>query len=129
MKEEENTDSNQITFHKPKKKRSRFKRFFRYSYFTVLHLLAAGALFAIFTALAVHFKWTNDNGSVDLNSRYMTNSADKYNQGFKTDSMSVVKNEYLMFKQIGVLTKYSPTNAKTILEGYLKERETKNPSK
>ena len=70
MKEEENTDLNQITFHKPKKKRSRFKRFIRYSYFTVLHLLAAGALFAIFTALAVHFKWTNDNGSVDLNSRY-----------------------------------------------------------
>ncbi len=120
MKEEENTDLNQITFHKPKKKRSRFKRFIRYSYFTVLHLLAAGAMFAIFTALAVHFKWTNDNGSVDLNSRYMTNSAEKYNQGFKTDSMSVVKNEYIMFRQIGVLTKYSPNNAKTILEGYHK---------
>ena len=119
MKEElDNTETNQITLNKPKKKRSRFMSFFRYSYFTILHLLAAGALFAVFTALAVHFKWTNDNGSVDLNSRYFSKMADKYNQGFKTDSMSVVKNEYIMFRQIGVLTKYSPTNAKTILEAY-----------
>ena len=118
--EPENTDENQIIFHQPEKKRNRFKRFFRISYFTVLHLLAAGAVFAIFTALAVHFKWTNTAGKEDLNSRYFSKMANKYNQGFKTDSVSVAKYEYIMYRQLGILHKYYPTNAKTILEAYHK---------
>jgi hypothetical protein len=119
----EKPDENQIIFHKPEKKRNRFKRFIRFSYFSVLHLLAAGALFAIATALAVHFKWTNTAGKEDLNSRYFSKMADKYNQGFKTDSVSVVQNEYIMFRQLGVLTKYYPTNAKTILDAYHKSKD------
>jgi flagellar basal body rod protein FlgC len=119
LKEEaENTELNQIPTPKPEKKRFRIKKVISFIYLAILHLLAAGAMFGIFTALAVHFKWTNNAGSVDLNSRYFSKMADKYNQGFKTDSMSVVKNEYIMFRQIGILTKYSPNNAKTILENY-----------
>ncbi len=116
----ENTDSNQILFHPPKKRRITFRKVFRVLYFTSLHILAAGALFAIATALAVHFKWTNTEGSVDLNSRYFSKMATKYNQGFKTDSASVVKNESIMFRQLGVLAKYYPNNAKTIIESYNK---------
>lgn len=121
MNEEiENTDTNQIIFHQPEKKRNRFKRFFRFSYFTLLHLLAAGALFAIAAALAVHFKWTNEKGHEDLNSRYFSKMANKYNQGFKTDSASVVKYEFIMHRQIGILFKYHPNNAKEILKAYHK---------
>ena len=119
----ENTDENQIIFHKPEKKRHRFKRFIRFSYFSILHVLAAGALFGVATALAVHFKWTNEKGSEDLNSRYFSKMANKYNQGFKTDSISVIKNEYIMFRQLGVLTKYYPKNAKTILDTYHKTKD------
>ena len=119
----ENTDSNQILFHPPKKRRITFRKVFRILYFTSLHILAAGALFAIATALAVHFKWTNTEGSVDLNSRYFSKMANKYNQGFKTDSASVVKSEYVMFRQLGVLAKYYPNNAKTIIESYHKNKD------
>jgi len=120
LEEPEKFNENQIIFHKPEKKYNRLKRFVRYSYFTTLHLLAAGALFAIVTALAVHFKWTNTAGSTDLNSRYFSKMANKYNQGFKTDSVSVARYEYVMYRQLGVLHKYYPTNAKTILEAYQK---------
>ncbi len=119
----ETTDSNQIEFRKPKKKRSLIVKVFRFLYFTVLHLLAAGAVFAIATAMAVHFKWTNTEGAVDLNSRYFSQMADKYNQGFKTDSASVAKNEYILFRQIGVLAKYYPNNAKTIMASYEKNKD------
>ena len=121
--EPENTDSDQIIFHQPEKKRNRFRRFIRFSYFTSLHILAAGALFAIGTALAVHFKWTNTAGKEDLNSRYFSKMADKYNQGFRTDSVSVAKYEYIMYRQLGILHKYYPTNAKTILEAYHQSKD------
>ncbi len=107
----------------PKRKRSLFWRIVRILYFSVVHLLAAGALFAIFTALAVHFKWTNDKGSVDLNSRYFAQMADKYNQGFKMDSTSLLRNEYLMYRQLGVLSKYYPMNAKMILQAFQKSKD------
>lgn len=99
-------------------KKSGVKRALRFSYFFIIHLLAAVAAFLIFTAIAVKFKWTNDNGSVDLNSRYFAQMADKYNQGFKTDSLSIAKNEYIMFRKLGVLAKYYPINAKIITEAY-----------
>ena len=121
--EPENTDSDQIIFHQPEKKRNRFRRFIRFSYFTSLHILAAGALFAIGTALAVHLKWTNTAGKEDLNSRYFSKMADKYNQGFRTDSVSVAKYEYIMYRQLGILHKYYPTNAKTILEAYHQSKD------
>ncbi len=109
-----------ITFNQIKKKRKPFIKFIRFSYFTVLHLLAIGALFAIFTALAVHFKWTNEKGSTDLNSRYFSKMANKYNQGFKKDTASVAKNEYIVLRRIGILAKYNPNNAKSIMEAYSK---------
>ena len=46
--------------------------------------------------------------------------ADKYNQGFKTDSLSIAKDEYIMFRTIGILARYYPSNAKTIMKAYYK---------
>jgi hypothetical protein len=121
LKKSQKIDSSEINFEENpslKKKRGLFKKIFRILYFTFLHLLAAFGLFLIFTALAVKFKWTNDNGSVDLNSRYFSEMAGKYNQGFKIDSLELAKDEYLMFRSIGVLTKYNPLNAKIIMKAY-----------
>ena len=101
-------------------KSPRLKKFLRYFYFVSLHILAAIAGFLILTALAVQFKWTNQKGSVDINSRYFSSMADKYNQGFKTDSLSIAKDEYIMFRTIGILARYYPSNAKTIMKAYYK---------
>ena len=101
-------------------KAPRLKKVFRYFYFICLHILAAIAIFLVFTALAVKFKWTNQKGSVDINSRYFSSMADKYNQGFKTDSLSIAKDEYIMFRTIGILARYYPSNAKTIMKAYYK---------
>jgi hypothetical protein len=111
---EKSTDESVLASGKP----GFMRKFFRYSYFSVIHVLAAMALFFIFTALAVKFKWTNDSGSVDTNNRYFSDMADKYNLGFKTDSVKLAKDEFLMFNNLGLLAKYYPENAKTILDAY-----------
>jgi hypothetical protein len=103
-----------------KVKKSRLRTFFRYSYLIILHILSAIALFLILTALAVQFKWTNQKGSIDVNNRYFSENADRYNQGFKTDSLSIAKDEYIMFRNIGILAKYYPSNAKIIMKAYYK---------
>lgn len=105
------------------KKRFSFKKFFKYTYLTVLHLLAGIALFLIFTALAVQFKWSNDSGNVDVNNRYFAAMADKYTGEFKTDSVSIAKNEAIFLKKIGLLAKYQPYNARIIMTNYNKTND------
>jgi hypothetical protein len=108
---------------KPKiAKTKRWKRVLKYSYLTALHVLAGIAAFLIFTALAVKFKWTNDKGDVDMNNRYYEDIANKYGKDLKTDSLSLVKDEYIMFQKLGVLAKYYPQNAKIILDAYQQEK-------
>ena len=108
---------------KPKiAKTKRWKRVLKYSYLTALHILAGIAAFLIFTALAVKFKWTNDKGDVDMNNRYYEDIANKYGKDLKTDSLSLVKDEYIMFQKLVVLAKYYPQNAKIILDAYQQEK-------
>jgi hypothetical protein len=107
----------------PSTKKGLGMRIFRISYFSILHLLAGAALFFMFTALAVKFKWTNDSGSVDVNNRYFSEMANKYNMGFKTDSVALAKDEYLMFNNLGLLAKYYPENAKIIMNAYNKSKD------
>ncbi len=114
------TDSSLVNNSEVKVKKSRLRTFFRYSYLIILHILSAIALFLILTALAVQFKWTNQKGSIDVNNRYFSENADRYNQGFKTDSLSIAKDEYIMFRNIGILAKYYPSNAKIIMKAYYK---------
>ena len=114
------TDRTLVNNSSVKVKKSRLRTFFRYSYLIILHILSAIALFLILTALAVQFKWTNQNGSIDVNNRYFSENADRYNQGFKTDSLSIAKDEYIMFRNIGILAKYYPSNAKIIMKAYYK---------
>ena len=100
------------------KKKPRWKRWLKYSYLTILHLLAAASCFFIFTALAVKFKWTNETGAVDVNNRYYQGMADVYGKEAKKDSAEIARDECLMFQKIGVLSRFYPKNAKIILEAY-----------
>lgn len=104
----------QTHIQKPKRK----YKWLRRGYFTVVHLLALFALALIGVALAAKFKWTNDSGNVDLNSRYFSKMADKYNQGFQTDSLTFAKQERQMYQNVGLLAKYYPHNAKMILDAF-----------
>ncbi|MNJ88788.1 hypothetical protein D3C87_63450 [compost metagenome] len=100
------------------KPKSKLRKWLRRGYFTAIHLLAVFALALIGVAMAVKFKWTNDGGNVDLNSRYFSKMANKYNQGFQTDSLTFAKQERLMYQNVGLLAKYYPHNAKIILDAF-----------
>lgn len=97
-----------------KPKRKKLRKFFRISYFTVIHGLALFALFLIFTALAVQFKWTNTSGTNDVNNRYFNELADKYGKDQDLDSAALVQQEDLFFQKLGVLAKYKPVDARKI---------------
>ncbi|MDF3028055.1 MAG: hypothetical protein K0S23_2362 [Fluviicola sp.] len=99
----------------PKKRK---RRWLRISYSVLIHGLATIALGLIGVAVAVKMKWTNDGGNVDLNSRYFSQMAGKYNQGFQTDSLTFAKQERLMYQNVGLLAKYYPHNAKIILDAF-----------
>lgn len=96
----------------------RKRRWLKISYSVIIHGLALIALGLIGVALAVKMKWTNDGGNVDLNSRYFSKMANKYNQGFQTDSLTFAKQERLMYQNVGLLAKYYPHNAKIILDAF-----------
>lgn len=100
------------------------KKILKYGYFSLLHILAAIAMFLIFTALAVKFKWTNNSGNIDENNRYFSEIANRYDDDLKNDSVQIAKLEFEMFQKLAVVSKYKPVDAKRIADAYYK---SKNP--
>ncbi len=100
------------------------KKILKYGYFSVIHILAAAAVFLIFTALAVKFKWTNNSGDIDENNRYFSEIAGKYDDDLKNDSVQIAKREFELFHKLSIVSKYKPVDAKRIAEAYYK---SKNP--
>ena len=101
-----------------KPKRKRFRTFLRFSYFTIIHLLAVFSLFLIFSALAVQFKWTNQKGKTDVNNRYFDTLADKYGQDQNLDSSAIIWHQDQFFQKVGILAKYKPKDARKIYKAY-----------
>ena len=97
---------------------STWKKWAKYGYFTVIHILAIVASFLILTALAVKLKWTNDSGNVDVNNRYYEEIANQYGNDSKKDSATIARDEYIMFQRLGVLSRFYPHNAKIITDAY-----------
>lgn len=64
---------------------------------------------------AIKLGWTNEAGSVDPNNRHFQAMHDKYNQGFKVDSVQMVHNRYEALNRIIVLNDFYPKNAHYIL--------------
>lgn len=94
------------------------KKILKYGYFSVVHILAAVALFLIFTALAVKFKWTNNGGAIDENNRYFSEMANRYDDELKMDSVNSEKKEFEFFQKLAIVAKYKPTDAKSISQAY-----------
>ncbi|MFN6013755.1 MAG: hypothetical protein ACK47F_03600, partial [Flavobacteriales bacterium] len=104
-------------------KKRKLHKFFRISYFTVIHGLALFALFLIFTALAVQFKWTNTSGTNDVNNRYFNELADKYGKDQDLDSAALVLEEDMFFQKLGILAKYKPVDARKIYSAFEKTKD------
>jgi hypothetical protein len=94
------------------------KKILKYGYFSVLHILAAVAVFLLFTALAVKFKWTNNSGKIDENNRYFASMANRYDDELKKDKKDLAGSEYLMFQKLTIVAKYNPSDAKKIAEAF-----------
>lgn len=103
-----------------KRPKKRFWKWIKITYFIGIHILAVFAFVMIGIAVAAKFKWTNDQGKVDVNNRYFAQMANKYNQGFKLDSLNFESEERQMYQRVGLLAQHYPYNAKTILAAYEK---------
>lgn len=64
---------------------------------------------------AIYFRFTDETGAVDRNSRYLQSLSAKYEQQLEKDSLQVISDKYDVFSRIVILQKYFPENAKNIL--------------
>ncbi len=68
--------------------------------------------------MAIHFKWTNEKGSVDKNSRYLE-AIHETNSGIKNlDSIQRIKYSYDIMNRIVILNRFYPKNAQQILHAF-----------
>lgn len=95
-------------------------KWFKIPYYALLYGFAAYGFFLTATYFAMKFRWTNTGGQIDVNNRYFQDMADKYNQGFKTDSVSMEQHKKEVLTRIGLLSSYYPKNAEYVLHAYQK---------
>lgn len=95
-------------------------RWFKIPMYTITIVFALIGFFLTASFAAIQFGWTNESGSVDVNNRYFQEMQDKYNQSFKVDSATVVKNRFEALNRILVLNEHYPTNARYIMEVFQK---------
>lgn len=102
-------------------------KWFRIPYFILLYgfaMLGAGLLCA-WVLFQSGLLSSNDFGMADPNNRYFQEMDEKYNQGFKTDSVSVVKHRYEALNRIVLLNRYYPLNANYILKAWTESKDEK----
>ena len=97
-------------------------KWFKIPFFTGYTLLALAGVFYIGTFLAIKFKWTNELGAVDTNTRYFQEIRNKYNQSFKKNLTSEEVEHQEALHRILILNKYYPKNAYFIMNAYLKSK-------
>lgn len=92
------------------------KRFFqskwvKIPFYTLTLIFAAIGFFLTVSYAAIQFGWTVEKGAVDTNNRYFQELHDKYNQGFKVDSASMVKHRFEALNRLLILNDFRPQNA------------------
>lgn len=68
--------------------------------------------------MAIHFKWTNEKGSVDKNSRYLEAIHLNNSDQLDADSLMKIKVRYDVLNRILVLKRFYPKNAQQILNAF-----------
>ncbi|MES2587707.1 MAG: hypothetical protein V4622_01930 [Bacteroidota bacterium] len=96
------------------------KQFFRSKWFKIPFYFFVFAFaiigFGLTTAyFAIYYKWTDEGGAVDKNSRYLQSIDNEYKQDLENDSLQLVYFKQDAINRISILNKYYPTNAQQIL--------------
>jgi hypothetical protein len=107
-----------------------FKKFIQHKwvkipYLIIVHGFAAYGFFLLAVYFAMKFNLTNEAGAIDPNNRYFQDMHDKYNQNFKIDSVTIMKNRYEVLNRILLLNDYFPLNAETIRKVYESTKDEK----
>ena len=92
------------------------KKVFKVFYNIVLYGFAIAGFGLLMSYLAIQFKWTNQKGSVDQNSRYLHDINQKYTEK-PVSSADISQTDELLsvFRRIDLLHHYYPTNAQYII--------------
>lgn len=98
-------------------------KWFKIPFNIFLYGFAAYGFFLTGTYFAMKFKWTQTAGMVDANNRYYQSMHDKYNQGFKVDSVSMEKHKDEVTSRLMLLNEYYPLNAKYISSAYEQSKD------
>ncbi|MBC9813312.1 hypothetical protein H9Y05_12610 [Crocinitomicaceae bacterium CZZ-1] len=92
------------------------KKFFKVCYNILLYGFAIAGFGLIMSYMAIQFKWTNQKGSVDQNSRYLHDINEKYNgKSTAMHSSSEMEEKIAVFKRIELLNRFYPVNAEYIV--------------
>lgn len=92
------------------------KKVLKICYNAVLYNFAIIGFGLLVSYMAIQFKWTNQKGSVDQNSRYLHDINEKYADKQVAESVSQQTDETLeIFRRIDLLNQHYPTNAQYII--------------
>ncbi len=92
------------------------KRALKICYNIVLYCFAIIGFGLLVSYMAIQFKWTNQKGSVDQNSRYLHDINAKYADKQAAESASAQTDETIsVFRRIELLNQHYPTNAQYII--------------
>lgn len=95
------------------------KKILKTGYNIVLYGFAIAGFGLLMSYMAIQFKWTNQKGSIDQNSRYLHDINKKYSE--KTSSSTTISetDELLsVFRRIEVLNQHYPANVQHILYAF-----------
>lgn len=100
------------------------KQFFKSKWFKIPFYFFTFSFAAIgfaltFAYLAIQFKWTNEKGSIDKNSRYLSSTFNENQKKSNLDSISILNLKYKTLERISFLNRYYPKNAEQILNVFL----------
>lgn len=88
---------------------------FKIPFYTVVFAFAAIGLFLTVSYLAIHYRWTDDKGSVDTNSRTFARIQKAKIDVLSVDSLNALKQQYEAMERLAVLKDFRPVNARYIL--------------
>lgn len=79
-------------------------------------IFAAIGFFLCAAYMAIHFRWTDQKGEVDRNSRYLADINLKHTRVEEKDSIQLENEKFETFERLAILQEYYPVNAKNILQ-------------
>lgn len=94
------------------------KRWVKIPYTILLYAFAIVGFGLSGAYFAIQFKWTNESGSVDNNSRTLEAISQKYENVASSDSLTRLHFKYDALNRIAILNKYQPKNAHQILKAF-----------